>query len=250
MIDFHSHILPGIDDGAEDVKMSIRMLRESFRQGVKTVVATPHCYLFDESNIREFIEKRNESYRLLTEAMKKESEPLPEIKLGCELRIMREPSDMGLLRELCIENTDYIMVEMPYKKWNDNHYDWLYSLILKGMRPIMAHIERFWGNKKDFYNLYGLDLVYQINAESVLSFPDKFNIAKLFSEGAVHILGSDMHNTNQRATKMAKARSTLISGYGEDRFNYLMDNAKSILNNEEVVKRKFPEPTFIQKLKL
>ena len=114
----------------------------------------------------------------------------------------------------------------------------------------MAHIERFWGNKKEFYNLYGLDLAYQINADSLLTFPDKFNIAKLFAEGSVNILGSDMHNISQRSTKMQKAKDAIVSGYGIKRFDYLMNNAKRILNNEEIIKRKFAEPTFFQKLKL
>ena len=62
MIDFHSHILPQIDDGAQNIKMSLDMLSESYRQGVRTVVATPHCYIANEYDIDIFLERREKSY--------------------------------------------------------------------------------------------------------------------------------------------------------------------------------------------
>ena len=164
MIDFHSHVLPNIDDGAHNIEMSIEMLRESKRQNVKTVVATPHCYITDEDKLEHYIKKREEKFLELKKAMEETGEELPEIKLGCEVRMMKEIEDIELLRPLCIENTDYILIEMPSGKWNVNDYDALYRISLKGMKPIMAHIERFWDQKDEFYNLYSLELLYQINA--------------------------------------------------------------------------------------
>ncbi len=250
MIDFHSHVLPRIDDGASSVEMSLNMLADSYKQGIRTIVATPHCYLMKDSNIDTFLNKRQASYESLLKAMESDERTFPQIRLGCELRIMKEINDMRALDKLRIEGTDYIMVEMPFKEWDVNYYDFLYEMILRGMRPIMAHIERFWNHRKEFYNLYSLDLIYQVNAESIVKSPYKRYIPKLFEEGAVNILGSDMHNMTTRSSLMKKAADTIVRVYGEDRLNYLMKNAENILGNKKVEGRKFPKMSFFKTLKI
>ena len=148
MVDIHSHILPGIDDGSESVEMSIQMLRDSMAQGVDTVISTSHCYLREESDIDAFLEKRQKSYDILTKAVQKEKNPLPKIRLGAEVRIDNDVSRFKNLEKLCIEGTNYILIEMSYSKWHQSVYDALYSMTLKNMRPVMAHIERFLLMKK------------------------------------------------------------------------------------------------------
>ena len=248
MIDFHSHCLPEIDDGAKDVNMSIEMLHDSFLQGVRTVVATPHCYLKDEDYIDEFIEKRNNSYNILTEAVKNQDKPCPEIILGCEFHPMKEISDVEVLKKLCIGNTDYLLVEMPYRQWKESHFELLHSLSVHGITPIMAHIERYWDKRELFSNLYSLDVAYQINAESFIDKRDRKNVEKLFSEGAVNIIGSDMHDTKVRKSYMQDAKKQIEMLYGEERFSYLMSNASKILNNEPIEKKDFIEKGFFEKL--
>ena len=250
MIDFHSHVLPHIDDGAHDIEMSLEMLRESKRQNVDTVVATPHCYITDESKLEHYIQKRKERFEELKKAIAKSGEDLPELKLGCEVRMMKLIDDIELLRPLCIENTDYILIEMPSGKWNVNDYDALYRILLKGMKPIMAHIERFWDQKDEFYNLYSLELVYQINADALLNRPYKSIIPKLFEAGAVHIMGSDMHNMDTRKTCMAEAAQKITQVYGEDRLEYLMNNAQNVLENKKVKRKSFEKLTFFERLKI
>ena len=250
MIDFHSHILPCIDDGASSVEMSLDMLSDSYKQGITTVVATPHCYLMKDSNIKAFLYKRQESYDNLIKAIESDDRDFPKIKLGCELRIMKEINDMSTLKDLCIEGTDYILVEMPFKDWDVNYYDFLYEMILRGMKPIMAHIDRFWDHRKEFYNLYQLDLIYQVNAESIVKSPYKRYIPKLFEDGAFHIMGSDMHNMTTRPSLMKKAADAIIRVYGADRLDYLMKNAENILENKNVIGKKFPKMGFFDIMKI
>ena len=251
MIDFHSHILPGIDDGASDVKMSLDMLAKSYEQGVKTVVATPHCYLTKDEKIEHFLEKRQKSFNILIDAMKNDERAFPEVILGCELGVYREPSDVKELQKLCIENTDYILVEMPYEKWNVNNYDFIYLLKINGMKPIIAHIERYWVQRNDFYNLFSLDVLFQVNADFFLT-PNsrKKVIPYLFENNALHILGSDMHNTTTRSSNMKQASEYISLKYGNDRFGYLMNNAYEVLNNNDVKKFRFPPLGFFEKIKL
>ena len=250
MIDFHSHILPGVDDGAKDVETSLEMLRESKRQGVDTIVATPHCYLRDDARIPHYIHTRKYSYHKLMQAIEESGEELPKIILGFEVRIMKDFENMEMLRPLCIGDTDYILIEMPYGKWSVNDYDYIYRLMLKGMKPIMAHIERFWNHRKEFYNLYSMNLLYQVNAESFLHFRSKMIIPELFADGAVHIIGSDMHDVSWRKTCMKKASERIISAYGQDRLDYLMNNARLILENREPERGKFYKMSALEKMKL
>jgi len=250
MIDFHSHILPCIDDGSQSVEMSLDMLSDSFAQGVSTVVATPHCYLTREADVEQFLLRREASYNALVKAMKKDSRKFPEIRLGCELKVMDEIPQMSALKPLCIENTDYVLVEMPYRRWNVNHYDFLYAMLLRGMQPVMAHIERFKEYKKDFFNLFSLELLYQVNADSFICRPFKKFIPFLFERGAVQVIGSDMHNTTARASHMKPAREAIISGYGRERWEMLMSNAHNILNNRQVSRQAFPHMGFWETMKL
>lgn len=250
MFDFHSHVLSGIDDGSKSIEMSLDMLHDSFTQGVTTVVATPHCYLMEEKNISSFLKKRNDSFNLLKKAMEEDAREFPKIKLGCELRIMTPISDMGKLKDLCIEGTNYILVEMPHKKWTVDYYDYLYALLLRGMRPIIAHIDRFLEHKKEFLNLYSMDLVYQVNADAFIKSPVKYEVSKLFEHGAVHILGSDMHDDTKRVSHMKKAYNAIIKGYGEERWDYLHQNGINILNNDDILKVNFEKKSFWETLKL
>ncbi len=250
MIDFHSHILPQIDDGAQNVKVSLDMLSESYRQGVRTVVATPHCCITNEQDIDVFLERRAQSYSMLKRAMARDDRNFPQIVLGCELQIPKNFCHFEKLGLLCIENTNYILIEMPYENWNEDCYDFLYKLTFKGMRPIIAHIERFLGKKKEFYNLYSLDLLYQVNADSFLAPLIKRNLPDLFEKGAIQLLGSDMHNTTRRATHMKNAVERMIKGYGENLVDYMMSNAQKVLNNEQVEIIRFEKMSFFRKFKL
>ena len=250
MIDFHSHILPQIDDGAQNVKVSLDMLSESYRQGVRTVVATPHCHIKSEHDIDIFFKARELSYNMLKRAMAKDGRKFPEIVLACELQIPENIRHLDKLLPLCIENTNYILVEMPYERWSEDCYDFLYKLTLKGMRPIIAHIERFLNKKKEFYNLYSLDLLYQVNADSFLAPLTKRNLPELFENGAIQLLGSDMHNTTRRATHMKNAVERIIKGYSENLVDYLMTNAERVLNNEQVDIVRFEKMSFLRKFKL
>ena len=248
MIDFHSHILPEIDDGAQSVEMSLEMLAESYNQGVRTVIATPHCYISHESDIDEFIQEREQSYKILMHAIAKDKRTFPNIVLGSEVQVSTNVHHFEKIFPLCIENTNYILIEMPYTKWTEDCYDFIYDLLIKGMRPIIAHIERYISRRKEFHNLFSFDLLYQVNADSFFSPLVKRHIPDLFTMGSVQFLGSDMHNTTRRPTNMKKAADRIIKSYGRSRLNYLMNNAELVLKNEPVIRRNYEPMSFFKKL--
>ena len=142
MIDVHSHILPELDDGAQNLELAISMLKESTLQGVTDVVSTSHCYPKTEADITNFLHKRKLSYDTLCGGTNSDDTSFPHIHQGCEVNMLTDISDYDNIAALCIENTEYILVEMPYSPWSDWMIDSIYKLTLHGLKPIMAHIDR------------------------------------------------------------------------------------------------------------
>ncbi len=250
MIDFHSHILSGMDDGAKTSAISIQMLTDSYAQGIDRVVSTSHCYITDQASISLFMKKREDRYARLCEVMAQTNQPLPRIYLGAEVHMERDFSGYENLDKLCIAGTSYMLVEMPYGRWGQELYDCLYSLQLKGIHPVLAHIERYAVHEKEFRNLQDLNLLYQVNADSFLRFPEKRFLAKLYEKNMIHVLGSDMHDTGARATHMKEAARIIHKKYSKDFLGYLQQNASIILENGDVIRRSFPSLGFWDKITL
>ncbi len=248
MVDMHSHILPGMDDGSKSVEMSIEMLKKSKEQGIDIVVATPHCNLKREEDIYYFLKRRERSYKLLMEAINKENEELPEIRLGCEIHFSRDISNFEGIEKLCYENTNYMLIEMPYNYWNSVLFDYLYAITIKGYRPIMAHIERFFAHEREFSILRDMDLLYQVNAESILESKMSKPIAYCFKNNMIHFLGSDMHNNDKRPQKLLSAYRKVEKMYGIECADYIDVNARLILDNDNIGYYQFKKKSIFRRI--
>ncbi|MBQ7037351.1 MAG: hypothetical protein IJN74_07720 [Clostridia bacterium] len=195
MIDLHTHVLPGIDDGPKKAEESIRMLADAYKQGVRLCGATPHVVLHQEDAIAHFIKKRQESYRALSAEMEKASLSFPKLILGAEVFLDHDITRHDALKALCLEETPYILVEFPLSApYNPYWSEWLHSLIVRGFRPIVAHIDRYLHAEKMLSDFHGLAITYQINAARFRSFSGRRFVGRLLSEAAPCIVGSDMHN--------------------------------------------------------
>ena len=110
MIDFHSHILPGMDDGSKNVEESLQILKLMADQGIDKVAATPHFYasLSGESP-EEFLIRRNTAEQMLRERIKNE-EGLPQIFCGAEVKYFRGMSGVEDLKKLTLQGTELLLV--------------------------------------------------------------------------------------------------------------------------------------------
>lgn len=235
MIDLHSHILPHFDDGAANTEVSLAMLKESKKQGIERVVSTSHCYPRSKNSINDFIYDRTEKLISLRRAAEESDEPMPMIYSGCELNLSRDISDDPHLRELCIEGTDYLLIEMPYEAWSDWCFESVYKISLRGIKPIMAHIDRFLYQKQEaLASLFELDVIYQINAEAFLNRSMKKKIDSLIESGRAHVIGSDMHNLENRSPNIGMAKEKILKNYGQSYWDYFEHNNACILNNEDI----------------
>lgn len=232
MIDFHSHILPYMDDGAQDVEMSAKMLELSKQQGVNTIVATPHYYA-RKGTVAEFLLKREESFNKLKEYIAKNNLDVPEIVLGAEVAFSEEILSLDI-KKLCIEGTNFVLLELPFSYFNQWIYDEIYNMSMKNeVDFILAHIERYVGNKNDFSAIkpfFDLDMLIQVNADTFIDKHSKKIIQTLLKKYRVDLIGSDAHNLEKRVSNMDKAMKIIKKKYGENTLNKIMGNAKKILD--------------------
>ena len=233
IIDFHSHILPGIDDGAKTIEDSIKMLKASYEKGVRVTVLTPHFYPKGQESLDLFLEKRDVAFSSLKEAASG-VEGIPELKLGAEVNIQTDISEYEGIEKLCIEGTNYILLEIPHDEgFSESLCDRIFNIKLRELRPVMAHIDRYLPiPKKALKDLSDLNVLYQVNADAFLHFGIKREIAKLFRIGFVHILGSDMHNLDERTNNLDKAIEELKTHFGEEYIKFVTENSEAVINNE------------------
>lgn len=220
MIDFHSHILPGIDDGSRDVATSLLMLNALKRQGADTVCATSHFYATQRS-VDRFLYRRQQAWDSLQEVLPQDA---PRILLGAEVLYFPGISRMDELPELCLEGTNLLLLEMPFEPWTAHCTQEVRELARQGnVQILMAHIERyFYYQPIDVWDEFlDLGILMQSNAEFFLSFKTRRKAMKLLENGYIHLLGSDAHNMSSRAPRLELARTRISHSIGPDFLDYI-----------------------------
>lgn len=235
-IDFHTHILPEIDDGAKDMETALSMLGLSFESGAEAVVLTPH--VSSDANISKFIETRNEKLDKLKIAMKKNPHHYPDLIYGAEVALNSALSEKKDVRSLCIEDTDLLLLELPYTAWTSWYNNEIYNLISKhNVTPIMAHIERYLKGPKDIDKLSAMvsfGVKFQINASSFLSFNGRRIIRELAAEGLISAIGSDCHNLSNRSPDISKALHMFEKKFGEDFIDHIFNKTLNLMDKCKV----------------
>lgn len=201
--DFHSHCLPGMDDGARDVKMSCEMLKMAAEQGVERVMATPHFY-WGHDTVESFLEDRAHCYARLQPHLS----GLPEVRLGAEV-LLRENVSTQDLRPLCLEGTDILLVELPFMAPPAWLIEELENITYNHKVTIMlAHLDRYmpWYSASKLWQLLELpDVIVQLNTESIADRRYFRMLRKWLPDYPRLVLGTDMHNLTDRAPQMAEA---------------------------------------------
>lgn len=216
IIDFHSHVLPGIDDGSHDVSMSYQMLRQSAEQGVEIVNATPHFYA-SRDRIERFLNRRSRALDRLSEVL---TDELPRLHLGAEVAFFSGISTADRIESLCLEGTEVLLLELPFRPWTERDLEEVENLIrVRGFQLVLAHLERYLlirENRNYISRLLELPLQVQINAGSLLEWRRRGKVIQLFREGQAHLLGSDCHNLTDRPPNLAAGRAMLAKKAGQE----------------------------------
>lgn len=238
-VDFHSHILPGMDDGARNTDEAVSMLKALADDGVDKVVLTPHFYRHDE-DINSFIKRRERAFKNLTDKLSG-IDNCPALLLGAEVYYYPSLSEDEDFHKLAIEGTDYILLELPFERFYRKFFDGYKNFISNcKQKLIIAHIEKYmdYGNTIDEISdvlSFGKSLC-QMNCDSIakIGLFGKSNARKLIENDFISIIGTDAHNMKDRQPLFGKAENKIISKFGVDEFERLCQNSEMILANEDV----------------
>ena len=235
-IDIHSHILPGVDDGAKDMEMTMEMIDAAYGQGVRVMIATPHYYPGHVRHPKEYVDG---IFQETLSAVKEKYEDFT-ILPGNEIYYREEA--VGKLREgrfHTMADTPYVLLEFS----PGSHISVLQGAVRKcvacGFYPILAHIERYqslWKNEKNIRELVRMGAYMQVNAENFsggLFSAQRRWCLKLAREGLMHFIGSDAHNMQDRSPNLKQAADYLKEKLDEETFRGIMsDNPAKLLRGE------------------
>lgn len=230
MIDFHSHVLPGIDDGSKSVEESLRMLAASAGQGIAYMAATPHFYP-SETSPEQFLDQRNRAAERLRAEWRPE---YPKLLLGAEVYYCSGISQAGEIEALRIEGTSLLLLEMPFQTWSDRMVAEIRALHNRpGCTVMLAHIERYLRCQKRtvWDKLLDAGILMQVNASFFLRWGTKHKAVHMLDAGRIHLLGSDCHNMTERPPRMGEA----LARIGDRRLRMLERRCGALLEPEEAV---------------
>lgn len=244
MIDIHCHILPSIDDGAAHDAESIKMAREAVRQGIDTIIATPHHikgrYDTDRNTVREAVRRLNK--RLNNEGIALTVLPGQEIRISGEM--LRDLKGGALIP---LHDTKYVLAEFPADHVPAYAERLFYELQLNGYVPVIAHPERnreIRENPSVLYSLVKKGAAAQVTAGCVAgAFGRKaksFSL-QLIEANLIHFLASDAHNLRTRHFCYQEALGVLEKEAGTELIYMFSENAALLLQNKALYKEP-PQP--------
>lgn len=239
MIDIHNHLLYGIDDGAPDVDVSMKMCIDAANNDVDAIVCTPHFYKYNE--IDDFIEIRDRRIERLRNILEMENIPL-KILSGAELFLSDDVFEAENLDALAIEGTNYMLCEFPLGPFDAEKVPlWIDELIDRGYRPIVAHPERYIEFHRNFHiidELLNRDVVFQINIDSLAGKngekPQGMAV-DMVQRGIAKLIATDAHDPQFRHTRIKEKIKGLPKIITEEMIDScLIESPERILKNKEI----------------
>ncbi|WP_281885440.1 tyrosine-protein phosphatase [Paenibacillus sp. YYML68] len=237
MIDIHTHILPGIDDGAANEEQALQMARAAVADGIHTLIATPHHYNGKYTNPGAMVRERVQALNALLQANGVDVQVLP----GQEVRLNRE-----LLDELQsgvtigLHDTTYVLLELPSSDVPSYTEEMLHELLLMGRIPIIAHPERnavLASDTEQLSRLIEAGALAQLTSHSINGVYGR-KLQKLCftwcKQGLIQFVSSDAHNVEHRAFHLRQAYEAVREQCGSDMTDYLMGNAERLVAGELV----------------
>ena len=192
-VDIHSHILPGIDDGAKDVKDSLELILEMKKMGFSKIITTPHTYPGLYNNTNETIKK---SYKKL----KNQYDENINLTYASEYMLCDSIINKAKNKDLFCIKENYVLVEMSFVSSPHNLYEIIFELKHNNFIPVLAHPERYsflHNNFKEYHKLRNVGCFFQINLLSATGYYG-YNVCeildKMLDSKIVDFVGSDIHN--------------------------------------------------------
>lgn len=243
MIDIHSHIIFDVDDGPKTLEDSRRLLEESYRQGVRTIISTSHRRkgMFETPE-----EKIAANFKQVQDLAKQVADDLT-VLYGAEIYYtsdILQKLEEGIFPSL--GDTKYVLIEFSMNTPYKDIHSALGNVIRLGMTPVVAHIERYHCLENDedkVSELINMGCYMQVNSSNVLKpklFGDRYKFMKkrvqfFLERDLVHFVASDMHNLDDRPPYMQKAYQIVAKKYGAERAEELFKTNQEILLSNEFI---------------
>ena len=213
--DFHTHILPCMDDGSRSIEQSLEMLQRCKKMGIGHVILTPHFYA-DRDHPEQYLVSRSTAFAALQEAVA--GEDLPALILGAEVHYFPNMGSSDVLRKFAIGESHYILVEMPMCRWTERMLRDLEMIrVNQGLTPIIAHLDRYltpFNAGKILRQVADLPVMVQVNGEFFLERRTSRLALQMLERGQIHLVGSDCHDLTERKPNLGPVRELIRSKLG------------------------------------
>ena len=239
MIDIHSHLLFGVDDGSRTLEESVHVIKKLSEVGYTDIILTPH-YINDSTYVSTREENLDVLKRLKVGLIRNNVNV--NLYLGNEIYIDSEIAN--LLKNNIISSlndTKYLLIELPMSGENEIYYDIFLDLINMGYKVILAHPERYISFQKDFnkiYELKELGVLLQSNVGSVLGDYGrgaKKTIKRLLKENLITFMGTDIHHNKEEYTFVLKDKKKMGKYLTQKQINNIFENNAKVLLNDKIV---------------
>ncbi len=235
MVDIHSHILPGVDDGAKSWEIAVEMCQMAAADGITHMVATPHAndqFTYDRRRNEEAIAQLRERVNGAVE-----------LSLGCDFHMSFD--NIQDLRknpaEFCIARTNYLLVEFSDFGVSPQMVEMLKEFLDNGLRPIITHPERnqlLQQKPRIIFDMAELGCIIQVTASSFTGFwgaaPQK-TAQWLLKNAVLHVLATDSHDPVRRKPILSEGRAAVAKLAGEEIAELLVSrNPEAIVRGESL----------------
>ncbi len=239
MIDFHSHIIPNIDDGSTSMKDTINMINEARQAGFTEIISTSH-YIQKYYDLDCF--EREKILDIIKKKVSEKKEINIKLYLGSEIYFTPEIIELVKNKKAStINNTRYLLFELPMNTKPLFVKEMVYELMQNGYIPIIAHPERYsyvQENIRYIEELAGMGVLFQSNYGSIIGIygnSAKKTLKKLLKNNLISFLGSDVHRTGQIYPKIPKALKKLRKILSAEELEKLTTlNAQKVLKDEDL----------------
>lgn len=237
MIDIHSHLIPGIDDGAKNMDDALSLLRLAVDDGIERAILTPHMHFARFNNTQKTI---NDKFLLLKQAARDENIAI-ELAVSAEVRFDSEILNLLMSNQLPMygefEGQRYMLLELPHSHIPVGCVELIKYLKKHNVTPVIAHPERnrdLLAAPEKIYQFASLGCWFQITASSITGCfgEDCQRLALQYIErGFAHVVASDAHSIKRRPPNLTEARAQVVQLSGEAKAEQLfMTNPFNITN--------------------
>lgn len=248
MIDFHTHIIPNIDNGSRNIEETFNLIKEAKEVGFEGIVLTSH---YKEDYYETNIPERDVWVKVIEDNLKNKGIYI-DIYLGNEIYITDNIMELLINgKASTINNTCYVLIEMPRNTKPENLYDVIYSLKENKLIPILAHPERYkfiQRHPEIINDLIDEGVLMQANYGSILGqYGEKAEIIvrKFFENNMIHFLGSDVHRQNTTYKAIPRALEEIKDIVGEEKLEKLTNTNPMLALKNKKIEIEEPEETVL-----